>query len=118
MNATLPPPTLNAPALEAQRDNHRADRRHLSERLIVAAFAVDLLVVLVMLLFSYALRFHSKLKFVGLLDDRITLLSYSGQLALGALILMALLVKFRLYRPDRLSSFIYTADGIAKACLT
>lgn len=118
MNATLPPPKLNAPASEAQRDNHRADRRHLSERLVVVVFAVDLLVVVAMLLFAYALRFHSKLKFVGLLDDRINLITYSGQLALGALLLMALLVKFQLYRPDRLSSFTYAADGIAKACLT
>lgn len=119
MNATLPPPPeIDTSALQTQRDNHRADRRELSERLVVLAFAGDLFVVVGMLLFAYALRFHSKLKFIGLLDPRIDLFTYSGQLALGALLFMALLVKFRLYRPDRLSSFTYTADGIAKASFT
>ena len=116
---SAPQPVIALPsALQAQRDNHRAERRQLSERLIVLAFLVDLLVVAGMLLFSYALRFHSKLKTVGLSDVRINLETYGGQLALGGVMLMALLVKFRLYRTDRLNSFTHAADGIAKACGT
>ena len=68
--AVLPQPTTtpNRPRPQAAPSGHRADRRHLAERLTLLAFVGDLIVVVGMLLFSYALRFHTKLKYVGLLD--------------------------------------------------
>jgi exopolysaccharide biosynthesis polyprenyl glycosylphosphotransferase len=70
------------------------------------------------LLFSYALRFHTKMKFFGMEDPRITLATYSGQLVLGLCVMMVLLVHFRTYNPHRLGSFIHAASGIAKASFT
>lgn len=115
--AVLPQPTTtpNRPRPQAAPSGHRADRRHLAERLTLLAFVGDLIVVVGMLLFSYALRFHTKLKYVGLLDERITLEAYSGQIGLGACVMMVLLMNFRAYKTQRLSSFIHAASAIAKA---
>jgi exopolysaccharide biosynthesis polyprenyl glycosylphosphotransferase len=114
----LPPPATvkSSPAQRsAAYASHRAERRHLLERLAILAFFGDLVVTVAMLLFSYALRFHTKLKFIGLIDPRVTLYTYSGQLALGLGIMMVLLVRGKIYQPQRLTSFIFAASGIAKA---
>lgn len=94
---------------------HRSDRRHLAERVIMLAFVGDVFVIAGMLLFSYALRFHTKLKFISIVDERINLHSYSGHLALGLSVMVVLLVNARMYRFQRISSFIYAATGIARA---
>jgi exopolysaccharide biosynthesis polyprenyl glycosylphosphotransferase len=71
-----------------------------------------------MLLFAYAIRFHTKLKNIGLNDERVNLSAYSGQLLLGAAVMMILLIRSKVYHPERLTSFIYAASAIAKStCL-
>ena len=110
--ATKPTPSQRAAAYVS----HRADRRHLLERMAITAFLGDFIVAAGMLLFAFALRFHTKLKLLGLVDPRVNLESYSGQMGLGLCIMMVLLVRSRIYHPQRLTSFIYAASGIAKAC--
>lgn len=96
-------------------DHRRESRQHLAERLTVLAFIVDAIVAYGMLLFSYAIRFRTPLREIGIRDDTITLLEYTGQMGLGVSVIMALLMYFGVYNTQRLGSFVHAASGISKA---
>lgn len=119
----------NLAAVTAQ--DTRSDRRHFAERLTILAFVFDLLVTILMLLAAYGLRFETilakwgpqeeqinLLKKYGELADQINLHNYLGHIGLGAALMMVLLVNFRVYHLNRLTSFGDAAAGIAKAGLS
>lgn len=108
--ATLP---AAAPGLSVTR---RVTRRTTAARLVMMSFTGDMLVGAAMLLLAYWVRFVSPVSRMVPTDEVITLRSYSGQIALGITLLMALLVNFRTYHPDRLLSFLALATSIVKAC--
>lgn len=104
-----------APTTKPLSNHRRESRQHLAERLTYIAFVVDGIVAYGMLLFAYAIRFRTPLKNLGVRDDTITLLEYTGQMGLGVCVVMALLMYFGLYNTQRLGSFVHAASGISKA---
>ncbi len=116
----MPPAVLTHPAppvapRSATYARHRADRRHLLERLSVLAFVGDFVVTAGMLLLAYTMRFHTKIKFIGLFDARINLETYTGLLVFGQFVMVVLLLRSRIYQVQRLHSFMHSAIGIARA---
>ena len=96
-------------------ETRRVDRRAFSSRLVVQSFTIDLLVVTLMLVLAYWVRFVSLLSVWILADETVTITAYFGQIALGVTLMMALLIKFRTYHPARLLSFVSLATSIVKA---
>ena len=105
-----------APVVPAHgSETRRIDRRAFGARLIVFSFASDLLVVIAMLLLAYWVRFVSPVSVWLKADELVTLNSYVGQIALGATLMMALLINFRTYHPAHLLSFCTIAGSIVKS---
>ncbi len=95
----------------------RNERRAFAERTTYLVFLGDFLVVIGVLFFSYFMRFETKLAQVGAFDEQVTLERYRGHIALGAALMMVLLVNFRVYNMHRLLSFAHAANGISKAAV-
>lgn len=93
----------------------RTDRRAFSSRLVVISFMGDFIVALIMQLLAYWVRFVSPVSIWIKADEQVTLVSYFGQMTLGSILLMLLLIRFQTYLPGRLLSFCSLAGSIAKA---
>ncbi|MDB6072016.1 MAG: hypothetical protein JWL81_3187, partial [Verrucomicrobiales bacterium] len=96
-------------------ETRRVDRRAFSSRLVVVSFLGDASVVAAMLFLAYWVRFVSSVSVWIKADEKVTLESYLGQIALGVTLMMALLVNFRTYHPARLLSFCSLAGSIVKS---
>ena len=89
-------------------------RRAFADRLLLIAGLGDILVIVGSLLLGFYLRFVSPLVELGLRHDSITLHSYAGYLALGAITLITVLASLGLYERQRLLYFRGVAELILK----
>jgi len=89
----------------------------LHQKLVIASFLGDAVVVFVSLMAAYLVRFETVLRGIGVEDPTISLHSYVGHVMLGSVTLLFLLGNLRLHDPRNFLSFRRTATLITKSCL-
>ena len=87
------------------------------QRLVVATFLGDAVIVLMALMLAYVFRFETGLREVGVVDARTSVLGYCGHVLLGGATLMFLLTNFRLHDPRNFLAVRKTFRTIVKSCV-
>jgi exopolysaccharide biosynthesis polyprenyl glycosylphosphotransferase len=89
----------------------------LHQKLVIASFLGDAVVVGLSLIVAYLVRFETMMSGMGVTDPSISLKSYVGHIVLGSVFLVVLLGNLRVHDPRNFLAFRRTAKLIAKSCV-
>jgi len=87
-----------------------------NQKLVALSFSGDAVVVFFSLFVSYLVRFETSLSEVGVADASLTLQSYVGHIAIGGVVMLALLANFRFHDPRMFLAFRSSVKVLVRSC--